>query len=206
MAPSKSTIGWKNWRFSCQPVSLSLYVTLFRSQMSLAVPATRYSMTIRLILDSRRRRLPPTSVSGTRILPHSQPPVGAHHPGGPIRLDEAQVPAAPGAPLIPPVVPSHGPAPSMHHGAPHSAGPLPGQGYPSQPLPRAFGGILNATPGFHSAGPSFTPPNESMMSIDLPPGPEAPPGWSYDALNSNFGLEEYILPQQFESLGVPQIY
>jgi hypothetical protein len=148
------------------------------------------------------------------MLPHPQPPqpVGAHHPGGPlstIRLDEAQAPGAPSGPLIPPIVPSHGPAPSMHHGPPHTTGRLPGQGYPGQPLPRTLGPILNGPPGYHpamTAGPSFTPPNEAMMSIDLQPGHDAPPGWSYDALTGNFGLESFILPPQYEHLGVPQIF
>jgi len=184
------------------------------------IPATRYAKTLRLILDSRKKRLPfqPESrppVSGTRMLPHSQPPqpVGAHHPSGPmstIRLDEAQAPAPPGAPLIPPIVPSHGPVPGMHHGPSHTAGPLPGQGYPGHPLPRTLGPILNAPSGYHPAlatGSSFTPPNEVMMSIDLQTGQDAPPGWSYDPLNANFGLETFILPQQYEHhLGVPQIF
>jgi hypothetical protein len=143
-------------------------------------------------------------MAGTRMLPPSQPlqSVGAYHPGAALsnaRQDETQVPAPPGAPLIPPIVPSHGPAPSIHHGPPHTAGPLSGQAYPSQALPRNLGGILNATTAYHSgltAGPSFTPPNEGMMSIDLQPGPEAPPGWSYDALNGNFGLEAFILPYE----------
>ncbi len=151
-------------------------------------------------------------MAGTRMVPHSQPPqpVGAYHPGGTIsnaRLEEAQLSALSGAPLIPPIVPSHGPAPSIHHGPPHPAGPLPGQGYPGQPLPRTLGGILNATTAYHpglTAAPSFTPPNEGMMSIDVQPGQEAPPGWSYDALNGNFALNSFILP--YENLGVPQIY
>ena len=90
-------------------------------------------------------------------VPHSQPPVGAHHSGGPIRLDEAQVPAPP-APLIPPIVPDHGPAPSMYD-PPHSAGPPPGQGYPNQPLPRTLGGILNAAPSSPSVDMAPMPPD-----------------------------------------------
>jgi len=139
--------------------------------------------------------------------------VGGHHPAGSMSntrhsMNEAQAPAPPGAPLIPPIVPSHGPT-GMHHGPPHTAGPLPGPAYPGQPLSRTLGGILNAAPGYHSGlptGPSFTPPNEAMMSIDLQPGHEAPPGWSYDALNGNFGLEAFILPLQYEGHDVPQIF
>ena len=145
------------------------------------------------------------------MLPHSQPPhpVGVHHPGAPMshaRLEQAQAPAPLGAPLIPPIVPSHGPVPSMHHTPSHTVGPPHSQGYPGQPLPRTLGGILNATPGYHSglnAGPSYTPPNEAMMSIDMQPTQEAPPGWSYDALDGNFGLNLFILPDNFD---VPQIY
>jgi len=150
-------------------------------------------------------------MAGAHMLPHSQPPqpVGAYHPGGPMsnaRLDGAEAPAPTGAPLIPPIVPSHGPVQSIHHGHPHTAGPPPGQGYPGQPLPRTLGGILNATTSYHSAltaGPSYTPPNEGMMNVDSQSGQEAPPGW-YDPLNGNFGLESFILP--YENLGVPQIF
>ena len=126
-----------------------------------------------------------------------------------IRLDEPQAAAPPGAPLIPPIVPSHGPTQSMHHGPPHTVGSLPGQGYSGQPLPRTLGPILNVPPGYHptlTVGPSFTPSNEAMMNIDLQPGQEAPPGWSYDTLVDNFGLETFILPPQYENLGIPQIY
>jgi hypothetical protein len=126
---SKSTSRWKNWRVSCLPVSLSLYISLFRSQMSLAVPATRYAKTIRLILDSRRKRLPP--MVPLSCLGHAYYPTLSHCCRCPTirvlsnaRQDETQVPAPPGAPLIPPIVPSHGPAPSIHHGPPHTAGPL----------------------------------------------------------------------------------
>lgn len=151
-------------------------------------------------------------MAGTRVLPHSQPPqsVGAYHPGGTIsnaRLEEAQVSAPTGAPLIPPIVPSHGPAPSIHHGPPHPGGPLLGQGYPGQPLPRNLGGLLNAPTAYHpglTAGTTLPPPSEGMMNVDVPSGQEAPPGWSYDALNGNFALNAFILP--YENLGVPQIY
>ena len=158
------------------------------------------------------------SMAGTRMVPHSQPPqpVGSYHPSVTISnscLEEPQPSAPTGAPLIPPIVPSHGPAPSIHHGHghghghPHPSGPLPGQGYPGQPLPRTLGGILNATTAYHpglTAAPTFTPPNDGMMNIDVQPGQEAPPGWSYDALNGNFSLDAFILP--YENLGVPQIY
>jgi len=150
-------------------------------------------------------------MAGTRVLPHSQPPQpGAYHPGGTMsnaRMEEAQVSAPSGAPLIPPIVPSHGPAPGIHHGPPHPTGPLPGQGYPGQPLPRTLGGILNATTAYHpglTAGPPLPPPNDGMMNLDIQPGHEAPPGWSYDGMSGNFALDAFILP--YENLGVPQIY